>query len=314
MRKGFLVMAIAAGALAAVMVPAAWAQRGGAMATVDTSAIKTKWLDVPYAAVSAAQKLDIYLPNSGTGPFPVIVSIHGGAFKSGDKNGPELASALKGLDGGYAVVSLNYRLSGEAIWPAQVHDVKAAVRFVRANAAKYRLDPDRIAAWGSSAGGHLAALLGTSGGVKELQNDALGNAGVSDRVQAVVDMFGPINFLTMDEQFAAAGVAGQVHNTADSPESILMGKQLTLVPDLVKQANPETYIDANDPPFFIQHGTADVLIPSQQSVGFAAALQKVLGTNKVSLELLSGAGHAGAAFSTEANIAKVLAFLDAHLK
>lgn len=314
MRKGFLRAIIAAGALAAVIMPAAWAQRGGAGAAVDTSTIKTKWLDVAYASVSAAQKLDIYLPNTGTGPFPVIVSIHGGAFKSGDKNGPELASALKGLDGGYAVVSLNYRLSGEAIWPAQIHDVKAAVRFIRANAAKYQLNPDRIAAWGGSAGAHLAALLGTSGGVKELQNDSLGNAGVSDRVQAVVDMFGPINFLTMDEQFANAGVAGQVHNTADSPESALMGKQITLVPGLVKQANPETYIDANDPPFFIQHGTADVMIPSQQSVDFAAALQKVLGTKKVSLELLAGAGHAGAAFFTDANIAKVMAFLDAHLK
>jgi len=264
--------------------------------------------------VSAAQKLDIYLPNSGTGPFPVIVSIHGGAFKGGDKNGAELASALKGLDSGYAVVSLNYRLSGEAIWPAQINDVKAAVRFIRANAAKYRLNPDRIAAWGGSAGGHLAALLGTSGGVEELQDDSLGNAGVSDRVQAVVDMFGPINFLTMDEQFTKAGVAGQVHNTAESPESALMGKALTLVPDLVKQANPETYIDANDPPFFIQHGTADVLIPSQQSVDFAAALRKVLGTKKVSIELLAGAGHAGAAFFTDANIAKVMAFLDTYLE
>jgi len=314
MRKGFLRTIIAAGALAAALVPTAWAQRGGPGAAVDTSTIKTKWLDVPYATVSAAQKLDIYLPNSGTGPFPVIVSIHGGAFKGGDKNGAELASALKGLDSGYAVVSLNYRLSGEAIWPAQINDVKAAVRFIRANAAKYRLNPDRIAAWGGSAGGHLAALLGTSGGVEELQDDSLGNAGVSDRVQAVVDMFGPINFLTMDEQFTKAGVAGQVHNTAESPESALMGKALTLVPDLVKQANPETYIDANDPPFFIQHGTADVLIPSQQSVDFAAALRKVLGTKKVSIELLAGAGHAGAAFFTDANIAKVMAFLDTYLE
>jgi len=93
-----------------------------------------------------------------------------------------------------------------------------------------------------------------------------------------------------------------------------MGKALTLVPDLVKQANPETYIDANDPPFFIQHGTADVLIPSQQSVDFAAALRKVLGTKKVSIELLAGAGHAGAAFFTDANIAKVMAFLDTYLE
>jgi acetyl esterase/lipase len=303
-------------ALAMAALPAAWAQRGpgGPGATADTSAIKTKWLDLPYATVSAAQKLDIYLPNTGAGPFPVVLSIHGGAFQSGDKNGAELASAVKLLDAGYAVASINYRLSGEARWPAQIHDVKAAIRYLRANAARYKLDPDKIAAWGGSAGGHLAALAGTSGGVQGLSEPALGNAGVSDRLQAVVDMFGPINFLTMDDQFKAAGVAGQVHNAADSPESALMGKQLTLAPTLVKQANPETYISADDPPFMIQHGTADVLIPSQQSVDFAAALRKVLGEGKVGIELLQGAGHAGAAFFTDANIKKVVAFLDTHLR
>lgn len=113
--------------------------------------------------------------------------------------------------------SINYRLSGEAKWPAQINDVKAAIRFLRANAASYRLNPDRFAVWGSSASGHLAALAGTSGGVAALRDGALGNPGVSDRVQAVIDMYGPVNFLAMDEQFTAAGVSGQVHNTADSP-------------------------------------------------------------------------------------------------
>ena len=129
----------------------------------------------------------------------------------------------------------------------------------------------------------MAALAGTSGGVQALSGSAPTNAGVSDRVRAVIDMFGPTNFLTMDERSRKAGIAGQVHNTADSPESAPMGKQLTLVPELVAQANPETYIGPDDPPFMIQHGTSDVLVPSRQSVEFAAALRKALGADKVSV-------------------------------
>jgi acetyl esterase/lipase len=311
-RLAMKVMALAV-VLAALCMPAAWAQLGPG-APVDTSSIARKWIDIAYASKSNAEKLDVYLPNSGDGPFPCIIVIHGGAFKMGDKSGPELASAIKGLANGYGVASINYRLSGEAKWPAQINDVKAAIRFLRANAAGYRLNPDRFAVWGSSAGGHLAALAGTSGSVAALQDGALGNPGVSDSVQAVIDMFGPVNFLAMDEQFKAAGVAGQVHNTADSPESALFGKQLTLVPELVRQANPETYISTDDPPFFIQHGSADKLIPTQQSVDLQAALAKTLGKEKVTFEVINGAGHGTADFSTDANIRKVFAFLDKVMK
>ena len=285
----------------------------GSSSSVGTSTIKQKWLDVAYATVSAAQKLDIYLPNSGTGPFPVIVAIHGGAYKSGDKSG-ELSYLQAALDKGYAVVSINYRLSGEAIFPAAIHDVKAAIRFVRANAAKYSLNPEKIAAWGGSAGGGLAALAGTSGGVKALQDDSLGNADQSDKLTAVVDWFGPINFLTMDDQFKASGINGQVHNVASSPESVYLGGLLTAIPETVQKSNPETYITADDPAFFIQHGTADILIPTQQSIDFAAKLTAVLGTGKVTYESLTGAGHGDAAFTSAANIAKVLAFLDTYMK
>ncbi|MFA6240233.1 MAG: alpha/beta hydrolase [Candidatus Hydrogenedentales bacterium] len=282
--------------------------------TYDTYLIQRKWIDIPYATVSPFQKLDIYLPNEGSGPFPVIVSIHGGGFSFGDKFGGDLRPALTGLARGYAVAAVNYRLSGEAPFPAQINDVKAAIRFLRANAANYQLNTSKIAVWGSSAGGGLAALAGTSGGVKALADPALGNAGQSDKVQAVVDWYGPINFLTMDGQFKQSGIDGMVHNEADSFESKLMGKQITLVPDLVRKANPETYITANDPPFFIQHGDADKLIPSQQSAEFAKKLQQKLGKSKVTFELLPGAGHGDAKFVTAENTAKVLDFLDKVLK
>jgi acetyl esterase/lipase len=140
----------------------------------ENDRISRRWMDLPYAATSGAQRLDLYLPAEGKGPFPVILSIHGGAFLGGDKGDRQVIPMLEGLERGYAVVSINYRLSGEAIWPAQIHDCKAAVRWVRANAKQYRLDPDKIATWGGSAGGHLSAMVGTSGDVGSLEDLTLG--------------------------------------------------------------------------------------------------------------------------------------------
>ena len=287
---------------------------GAGMPTSDTSSTKKKWTDIPYATISKSEKLDIYLPNDGIGPFPVIVSIHGGAFIAGDKDDEQLIPMLEGLKRGYAVVSINYRLSGEATIPAQINDVKTAIRFLRTNANTYSLNPDKIATWGSSAGANLAALAGTSGGIKELEGLSLGNPEQSSSVQAVVDWFGPINFLTMDAQFKQSRVQGQLYNTLESPELKLLGKLIAAAPDLVKLQNPETFISSDDPAFFIQHGTKDALVPTQQSIDFAGKLKEVIGTDKVSLELLDGAAHGDAMFSTADNIKKVLDFLDKYLK
>lgn len=280
----------------------------------NTDHIKQKWLDVAYADKSPAQKLDIYLPNEGSGSFPVILSIHGGAFLMGDKADGQVNPMLEGLKRGYAVVSINYRLSGEAIFPAQIQDVKAAIRFIRANATKYNLKKEKMAAWGGSAGGHLSALAGTSDGVKELDDLSLGNASESSAVQAVVDWFGPIYFIKMDEHFKASGKGNPNHSEANSPESKLIGKQITLAPDLVAKASPATYITPDDPPFFIEHGTVDKLVPTQQSEEFAAALEKVLGKKKVTYLPLQNAGHGGPEFETRENLNKVFQFLDSYLK
>ena len=277
--------------------------------------IKRKWLDVAYASQSQAQKLDIYLPDEGDGPFPVIISIHGGAFKGGDKADGQVTAMLEGLKRGYAVVSINYRLSGEAIFPAQIYDVKAAVRWICANANQYKLNSEKMAAWGGSAGGHLSALLGTSGGVKELEDLTQGNAAQSSRVIAVVDWFGPTDFMKMDEQLKEGNVKNpQVHSVPGSPESELIGKNLADAPELVKAANPETYISKDDPPFFIQHGRIDNLVPYQQSVNLAGKLEKAIGKDKVTLEILPDSGHGGPGFSSPQNIDKVFVFIDRILK
>jgi len=286
---------------------------------INTQNVKKKWLNVPYATKSSSEKLDIYLPNNSKGPFPVIVAIHGGGFLTGDKSTGEVNPQLEGLKRGYAVVCINYRLSKEAKWPAQLYDAKAAIRFIRASASIYNLNPNKIAVWGDSTGGNLAALLGTTSNIQSTQDLTMGNVKESSRVEAVVDWFGPINYLTMDAQNKASGIKSKVksvliHNSPNSPESKVMGKEITLVPNLVESANPEIYITKDDPPFFIEHGTLDSKVPVQQSIHFAAALEKVLGKNKVTLVILQGAGHGGNQFKTSENMNKTLNFLDKYLK
>jgi acetyl esterase/lipase len=281
----------------------------------NTDHIKRKFLDIPYASLSQAQKLDIYLP--GEGPFPVIVYIHGGAFMGGDKADVLVLPSLQGLKRGYAVVSINYRLSGEARFPALVHDAKAAIRWIRANAQTYHFDPSRIAAWGGSAGGYLALMLGTSAGVDKLEDLNMGNPDQPSTVQAVVDWYGPSDFLKMDEQLEESGLRplpGTEHSGANSPESLLLGHKITEIPEQVRAANPLTYIQGKAPPFLLQHGTRDATVPVQQSVVMADGLKAVLGNNMVTLELLEEAGHGDKRFETPENVDRVLDFLDKHLK
>lgn len=273
-----------------------------------------KTTDIAYADASPFQKLDIYYPTEGEGPYPVIVSIHGGGYCTGDKLGSDALVAWQGLKRGYAVVAINYRLSTEAVFPAQINDCKAAIRFIKAHAEEYDLDPDHIGVWGSSAGGTLAAMLGASAGVAELEDLSQGNPSQSDRVQAVVDWCGPMDLLTMDIQFSESGVAGYPTNIPTSYGSKYLGRLVTEVPELAEKANPATYITPDDPPVFIQHGTLDDWVPVQQSLVYAEQLKKVLGEERVVLEIIPGAAHGGTPFNNEANVSKVLDFLDANLK
>lgn len=290
-------------------------QRGRAgMPKAKTENITRKWLDIPYAHQSESQKLDIYLPEMGEGPFPVIVSVHGGAFKMGDKGDGQVNPMLHGLERGYAVVSVNYRLSGEAIFPANIMDVKAAIRWIKANAAQYHFDASKIAIWGGSAGGNLSALAGTSAGVSELEDLAMGNDSFDSRVQAVVDYFGPTNFLMMDRYFTKSGKGKADHSLADSPESLVIGTKITDVPELVAKADPTTYITRDDPPFLIVHGKEDQLVPTEMSIQLAEDLKKVLGEENVELKLIDGARHGGSEFESDEIIDIVFTFLDKHLK
>jgi len=238
-------------------------------------------LDLEYARVGDRSLcLDLYLPDERSRPLPLIVYIHGGAWRAGDKAHPR---ALRYVSEGFAVASVGYRLSQEAIFPAQIHDCKAAVRWLRAHAQTYGLDVRRLAAWGESAGAHLAALLGVSAGVPELEG-ALGNPDQSSAVNAVCSWFGPSDFLRMND---SPGVQG--HNAPDSPESELIGAPIQTRPDLVARANPVTYVREGAPPFLLMHGTADeVVIPGQSELLHAALVRAGV---RSTLILLGGLGH-----------------------
>lgn len=291
---------------------------------VDTSYITNKYLDVAYADISESQKMDIYLPENinEVDPVPVIVYVHGGGFKMGDKSSGILKSVLEGLNRGYAVVSVNYRLSSEAVFPAAVEDVKAAIRYLRANASEYNLDVENFAIWGESAGGNLASMIGTTGDDRTYDNESLGNIEQSSAVKVVIDWFGPIQFTEMDNQMSALGLTPKLGLTSSStsPESLYVGADISKEEnkELAERANPTNYITENDAAFLIQHGTNDTNVPVTQSENFAKALENILGSDKVVFEAMQGAGHGDFGevklFETEENIQRVFEFIDNNLK
>jgi acetyl esterase/lipase len=252
------------------------------------------------------QKLDLYLPKAGEGQTvanakrPLIVWVHGGAWLEGNKNG---CPAVRFTKDGYAVASINYRLSQHAIFPAQIQDCKAAIRWLRANADKHGIDPNRIGVWGASAGGHLVALLGTTGDVNAF--DVGPNAGVSSRVQAVCDFFGPTDFTKMSE---FPGMEN--HDAPDSPESKLVGGAVQENKDKVQRANPITYVTKDDPPFMIVHGDKDPTVPYNQSELLRDALVKA-GVS-VTLYTVQGGGHGP--FRDSPVDVLVTQFFDKHLR
>lgn len=246
------------------------------------------------------QTLDLYVPSDGTPP--VVIWIHGGAFRAGNK---EDRAPLHLLAEGYAVAAINYRLSQHAVFPAQLEDCKAAVRWLRAHAQHYDFDPRRFAAYGESAGGYLAAMLGVTGHTREF--DVGDHLEQPSTVQAVIDLNGPSDFLQMDAHRLEGGM---LHSTPDSPESQLIGGLITEHPDRVARASPLTYVAASAPPFLIVHGDQDPIVPHHQSRLLVDALRDA-GASAI-FRTVAGGGHGN--FSDPQLPAMTLGFLEAHLK
>lgn len=255
----------------------------------------------------ARQKLDLYLPAKGENSerLPLVVWVHGGGWKKGTKELFHGQPIL--LRNGFALASVNYRLTPHAPFPAQIHDCKAAIRFLRANANQYNLDPNRIGVWGSSAGGHLVALLGVSDNVRGLEG-TIGTTGVSSQVQAVCDFFGPTNLFTQSQRTEPKGRA--VKDSAQSTIAAFLGGPLNQKTELAELASPSFHVDADDAPFLIMHGDKDSLVPLQQSTSFRDLM--IAAGGQCELQVVSGAGHAF--FKDEKYLREVVRFFSEELK
>lgn len=279
--------------------------------------IERKQLDIHYCDDSPMQILDLYWPNQASDkPYPLIIHTHGGAFANGDQRENNAEPMLRGLERGYAVASIQYRRSREALFPAQVYDAKAAVRWLRANAERLNLDPERFAAWGPSSGGWLASMLGVTAGNPAFEDPDQGNPGVSSAVQAVVDWCGPCGgFLEMDAAFRASGLGEATHDLPDSPESRFLGRAITEIPELVRMTCPCAYVHEGMPPVYILHGGADQVVPVEQSIRFRDAIAAVAGEDRVRLHIVEGKRHHGDPWYHEPWVAdECLDFLDGVLK
>ena len=256
---------------------------------------------IKYVVPGTAQLMDIYMPEHVTGTLPAIVYIHGGGWLAGSRSSGE-ASAKHFTGRGYIFCSVDYRFSSEAIYPAQIEDCKCAIRYLRANAAQYHIDPAHIGAWGDSAGGHLVSLLGTTAHVAKLEGAGPWQ-NESSAVQAVLDWYGPTDF---DPKFF------KEYTNADGRR--MMQQLLGSLDDtqLAADASPVTFVARGDPPFLIEQGDKDPLVPVSQSRALYDALKAV--DDDVALKIIPGAGHGGGEFFTADNITMIDAFFDRVLK
>jgi acetyl esterase/lipase len=303
---------------------------GGGVMTNGGQPIGVKQMaDIKFAADgSSSQYMDGYLPEIKEGQkAPAILYIHGGAWMGGSARGCNAGFFDRLVKAGYAVFSLNYRLSSEAAFPRPMNDAKAAVRWIRAHAKELNLDADHIGTIGDSSGGHMAGFLGTTSNLKGLMMGDIGdNAEYSSSVQAVVDLFGPMNVLTMDQQ-AAEGAGSMMgrHDADGGPYSNYVGVGIASIrntdPAPAQRADPGMYAHTLDPKtapaFLIQHGTADNVVPIGSSKEFAETVAKYIGKDKVIFEgagFFDGAAHEDGRFFDEKNSKRVIEFLDKYLK
>lgn len=266
--------------------------------------------NVAYAANSAAQVCDIYLPE-GVENAPVIVLVHGGGFLFGDQGMDILRPVIaKALEKGYAVVSVDYRKSSEAVFPAALADVKAAVRFVKAHAMDYGWNGEKIAVWGESAGAYLSLMTALTPDAEELNGDVTDYSGISSEVTALVSFYAPVEFYTMYEE------AGKPESAASSFESKFLGQDILADEALTRTTYWETYADQipGELKAWIQAGDSDQRVPCTQSVNFAERLTGYLGEENVAHSILPGADHEDPLFYTDENLDAVFGWLDGFMR
>jgi acetyl esterase/lipase len=295
---------------------------------MDTSAIARKVLDVDYTPDSPhpARRLDIYYPETGDGPFPTIVCIHGGAFIAGEKGDMQIAGFVDGVGHGFAVVSVEQRLctlqpdgtyAEEGLFPAPLCDFKAAIRFLRANAQAYQLDPARFVAAGDSAGGYHAVMAALTADIPALYDETLGHSDVDGRVQAVVSWFG-VGDLTMNAAFGKehpmVTLPGGLVAPREIYEDVFLGLSATEHRNLADLSAPERWVTKDAPPMLLQHGTGDEVVTIECARSLAKRLADVCGADRVVLDEFEGYLHGDERFYEDGNLDRVFAWLKERLE
>lgn len=272
-----------------------------------------KYLNVSYDSQSPAQKFDLFLPEKGDGPFPLIFFIHGGGWFTGDKADGQETGFRRLLADGYALASINYRLSGEAPHPAGIIDCKTALRFIKAHAEEYHINPDAIAVAGDSSGGQYALLVALTPGDSQFDDLSRGYADQNEKVQAAVIWYPATDLAETMRTVQDGEYTGYGAQFAWDNISRYLGKTITDVNDpLLKEASPVSYVNKDMPPVLLQHGDADTIAPIDQSRRMYQAIVKGAGADKVEFDILPGASHGDPAFETAENMERVHAFLSEH--
>lgn len=274
-----------------------------AIIAVSASAAEPTIGDVPYATIGDQHLLlDLYLPEEVSTAAPLIVWVHGGAWRSGSKDAVPITPLTQN---GFAIASIEYRLTPVAPFPAQVHDIKSAIRFLRKHAEEYQVDPSRVTIAGASAGGHLAALVGVTYGHPQLEGDVGVRSG-SSQVQAIVSYYGASNLRTILAQSTPHGLSVRVPAL-----QLLLGGQPEEKPELARLASPVTHVDGNDPPLLLLHGDQDIQMPVNQSLELWVGYQKK--GARTHLQIVHEAAHGGDVFYDHSHLRMVTEFLQKHL-
>ena len=289
---------------------------------IDPGQFNNAWFDIPYAAQTSTQKLDIILPNEATGPYPVIFYVHGGGWLSGDKRADTMTGIYKAPSWGYALVAINYRYASEAFWPAQIFDAKAALRFIRAHAQNFNLDPNKIIAWGNSAGGHISNMLAATGAIGVLEDKYMGNPDQTCEIQGLISWYAPIDMYAIDisDQLGNGYHPLDPKHSTDAnltnldgkllvPQSCLLGFIPRDFPAASAMASPIEFVNNTFPPALYQHGISDAAVPWTQSVSMTRRINDVCGEDRASFELFEGE-HGSPFIKSDSNIARCLRFAD----
>ena len=279
---------------------------------LDTADIRRKFLNCPYGE-DPKQVLDIYLPNEGDGPFPVVFFAHGGGWSGGSKHDTQVVPFMSGVLRGYAVISLGYRLTPHIRYPENLFDIKAALRWVAENADTYLLDATRTALCGASAGAQLAMMAAFTQGQPGFEGAPMAK---SCTVRAVVNQFGPTDFSKLHRHYDESGFPRAQTpdlNVMSGPD-VMLGVKVEAIPALLRFVSPIHHVHPGIPPVLIQHGRYDPIVAYQQGVELYDKIVKVCGADRAELDLSETFLHADPGYAGEESVDRIFTFLDAHVK